>query len=267
MSFLVFSGSIPFAQAHPRYTEWKNSCQDVTTCYGLEEVPDKSTGLFFDAPGVVILTDYIKAGDLRQLFYRAEETGENMCVISEKKPRGNFDKDGIDIIDLSYPSAPKKRAELLSSVSGITHKQAIKIAQIHDDPLKAYIVSQQANFVESMPSWSQFYIPEDKDNPPWLITNAINDGKTSQALKQVQILARKKKTTPQSLAMQVTGYYTKVITEDSGFFAKIKKSYLGDLPGMVADMSFYPAAIMSAGKTGAQHTLYAYIASLSSRFK
>lgn len=265
MSFLVFSGNTPFAQSHPDYRQWERQSQEIITLYDIEDIPGKTPGLFFDAPGLLFILESIKAGQLREIFYRAEETGENVCIISEKKPRGNFDKDGIKIVDVSYPGSMKKRTELLCSVSGISKNQAAKIASTYDDPYQAYIVSRQCNFVDSTPEWSQFFIPEDKDSPPWLITDAINTGNTQEALKQTRTLLRKKKVTPQSLSMQLTGYYTKVSTSATGFFAKLNRMHLKDRSGMISDMAYYPSVIFQAGKLSASHSLQAYVASLSSR--
>lgn len=265
MSFLVFSGSEVLVKYHPEYASWEGEAQDIVECYSLDEIPSTSTSLFFDPPAIVVNVDSIKASDLRQLLYRAEEIGENMCVISNKKPRGNFEKDGIDIIDVSYPKSTKQRSSVLSKMFNIENNQALKIAKAYDDPHLACVVARQCEFLDMNQKWSKFFIPEDKDSPPWSITNAINDGDTATAIEETTILLRKKKTSPQAIAMQITGYYTKAVTSASPFFAKLKKRNIKDAAGMVDDMSYFPEVIMRSGKNSAQYSLKSYVASLSSR--
>lgn len=265
MSFIVFSGNPVIAQHHPTYISWLNNVQDTEYVYSIDEIPGKSPGIFFDPPAIILIVEKISASDMRQLLYRAEGTGENMCIISYAKPRGNFDKDGISIIDAEYPSSVKKRSSLLSDIFNISHKDASKIARVCDEPYQACIIARQLEFVDDMPQWSDIFIPEDKDSPPWLITDAINSGHVSGAIAETRKLLMKKKVTPQSLAMQITGYYTKAITSHNSFFVKLKSKHIVDIRGMVEDMSYYPQVILQSGKASSQHSMLAYVASLSSR--
>lgn len=267
MSFLVFSGSTPLIKHHPEYTSWVNDTQDVVECHGVDDIPGKSTSLFFDPPAIILNVESIKASDLRQLLYRAEETGENMCIIASQKPRGNFEKDGIEIIDVSYPKPPRQRSSVLQDMFDITDKQSLRIAKTYDDPSVACVIARQCEFIDSNESWSQFFIPEEKGSPPWLITDAINSGDAATAMRETSTLLKKKKSSPQSLAMQITGYYTKAVTSSGSFFSKLNRRNIKDKAGMVDDMAHYPEVIMQAGKTSAQHSLKAYVASLASRCK
>lgn len=265
MSFLVFSGSEDLVKHHPEYVSWRDEIQDIVACRSVDDVPEKSTSVFFDPPAIVLSVDSIKASDLRQLLYRAEEGGEDMCIISAQKPRGNFEKDGISIIDVSYPKSPKQRSSVLSSMFHIGSDQALKIAKRYDDPHVACVIARQCELLDTNQRWSKFFIPEDKDSPPWMITDAINAGDAATAIEETSILLRKKKTSPQAIAMQITGYYTKAVTSSSPFFAKLNKKSIKDTAGMVDDMAYFPEVIMQSGKNSAQHSLKAYVASLSSR--
>lgn len=265
MSFVVFAGSLPFVRSHPDFIQWEESTNDTVECYSIEEAPQKSSGIFFDPPAIIVIVDSIKASDLRQLLYRAEETGEDICVISEKKPRGKFDKDGINIIDVTYPESLNKRAKVLNDMFSIGKRNAIDIAKKCNDPLQACVVAKQYTIASDAPEWSLFFIPEDKDSPPWLITDAINSGDTKKALKEIKVLLQKKRTTPQSLAMQITGYYTKVLSSENKFFSSIRKKNVIDVKGMVEDMSYFPEVILSSKKTSSQQSIQAYVSSLSSR--
>lgn len=265
MSFAVFAGSLPFIRSHPEFIQWENSTDDIVECYNIEDIPQKSSGLFFDPPAIIVIVESIKASDLRQLLYRAEETGESICVVSEKKPRGKFDKDGITITDVTYPDSINKRAKVLSNMFSLERNTAINIAKKCNDPLQACVIAKQHALVSDVPEWSLFFIPEEKDTPPWLITDAINTGDTVQALKETRVLLHKKKITPQSLAMQITGYYTKVLSSENRFFTSLRKKNVADIPGMVKDMSYFPEVILSSGKTASQYSMQAYVSSLSSR--
>ena len=265
MSFVVFSGSYPLVCHHPTFIQWKKDSRDTVECHSVDDVPEKSSGIFFDPPAIIVIVESIKASDLRQLLYRAEETGEDMCIISSKKPQGKFDKDGISIIDVPYPSSIKKRAEVIRGMFFLDKKSAIQIAQKCNDPLQACIVARQYSLCPNSTQWSLFFIPEEKDTPPWLITDAINEGNSAVAVKEARILLRKKKITPQSLAMQITGYYTKVLSSEKKFFLSLRKRHVLSSTGIIEDMSYYPEAILSSNKSSSLQSMLAYVASLSSR--
>ena len=65
--------------------------------------------------------------------------------------------------------------------------------------------------------------------------------------------------------MQITGYYTKVLSSENKFFSSIRKKNVIDVKGMVEDMSYFPEVILSSKKTSSQQSMQAYVSSLSSR--
>lgn len=265
MSFLVFSGHHTLISFHPLYHQWIQDNPHSITVNDIDNIPQPQQGLFVDSPSLVISLESIKAGQLRELLYRAEDTGENMIICVSTPPRGKFDRDGIVIHHCDYPQSISQRTKILSDIFDISRSHASTIAQKFDNVSHACIAARQCEIIPhgEHVSWSMIYIPTDKNSPPWNITDAICSGNINKAIVETQHLLYSTRTTPQALCMQLTGFFTKIIEKSSPFFAHPSRQPQ-DVTGMIHDMSYYPQMVMDSGKK--HYALCSYVASLSSRF-
>ena len=185
-------------------------------------------------------------------------------VCSQKPIRGKFDKDGIHITTVSYPGNVRDRSKIIQDSFGLSESFSHHLAKRIDDPQVLSIVAPQIVLSgKRRISWSQLYIPQPRDTPPWGITDAIIQGDAGRAISETTIILNSGKTTPQGLCMQLTGFFSKIVSRKNKFFSKSSRQPK-DVFGMVEDMREYPPIIFSGGKT--HYGVCSYAASLASRY-
>lgn len=264
--FSVFAGDSALVSYHPEFASWSKTAGEVTTFFDIEDIPSPQGTLFSAPPSILLIVDKISASDIRQLLYRSENTGESIAVISRVKPRGNFSKDGISIISVEYPKSPSQRKTMIKEITpDISDKNAMEIAKRCDNFVDACIVARQ---VELRPNeavnWRKVFIPIPKNAPPWDITNAINEGDATTAVHATRKMVLSTRTTPQALAMQLLGFYSKVVAGSTPHFASIRRG-VKDIDGLVDVLSTYPGVVLSSGKL--DYGIVAMVAALSAQFK
>lgn len=250
----------------PEYKDWVRKFGDACTqCSTVEEAYSAgSPGLFSTPPNVIITCEKFKASEIREISMHAQENGISVLLCSSKKPQGKFDGFNVEIIGAKSTTGH----QWLVDKYNIGSKAARVITQRTNSPQSAAALSQQVSLLGGrMPTKREFaylYDPFKGDMPPWDITNSIQSGKPHDAVRFSKLFLQQKSATPQSLCMQLTGFYRKVLTERGNWFFTEKRKLLKDHRGMVNDMGTYPMMILSSGKNN--YLLYAYVASLSSRF-
>ena len=232
--------------------------------------------LFLDRGfGKEIRVEDIKADELRKFL---SQEGDEAIIITQKKPRGNFSKDDISIIDMSLPKSKKEREKFISQRFSLSKKQAQQLVNHVDDTFSLLSLSQQLELVDYDDILlGELYNPQEYDMPPWDITDAIVSGDVENALRTTKAYTSKytKNSQYTSLMFQIIGYIRKVIivSDDTGniiedskrkfFFSKNKK--IKDKDSLIKDIDFYSKSMLETHYP--EHTFHAMIASMTSQFK
>lgn len=265
MSFTVISGHPLLVTHHKKYREWVATHPNHMITDSIEDIPVQEGQLFSQPQPMIFQLQSVKAGQLREIFYHHKDTDIPMMVTSESPIRGGFDKDGITINHANYPKSIRERAGVIGDIFNLPEGYSMAIAKRINDPAQAFAIASQVQLSgKRRVSWSQLYIPQEKDNPPWGITDAIISGDVQRSIEETKIILRKKNSTPIGLYMQLTGYFSKIVRREGRFFSS-KKMQPKDVHGMVSDMKDYSDIVLQGGK--AHYGVCAYVSSLASRYQ
>lgn len=234
------------------YSTWQEKYPDRSVYTSLESALEnfEEPGLFSSNSGIEIIDDDIKAQDLRS-FLRINSFYDIM-IISTKKPRANFSKDGVQVTDLSHPTNTdfKRIAHRLGVEPPVVSKI---LKRKYPHPQTTVSALWQASFLDDHGDFSGLDIFElsQQDLPPWDITDAIVQGRPYEAFQAVNYHCSRfrKKSDSISLMFQLLGYFSKIVYaqqgKGSGFFIKNSKR-LHDAPGLVEDLSVFPDMIIQS---------------------
>lgn len=285
MSFAVFVGDPSVVHESDDYMQWKDdtgSHNDPYVYTNIEDVPQSHDSLFFDIPPLEIHVPSIKVSDIRSMLYRAENTGESISIITEQKPRGDVSKDGVNVIEIGVPVG-KSLENMLMSRYGIDRRNAHVIVSKYGSVKKnatlnekvnamkaCRVIAQQVSFVSGSTTvtkkhYRHTYNPYQGDIPPWDLTDAINDGDIFSACQHVAILLRQKKSSPQSLYMQLCGYYNKVISPTTPWFFTLSQKMMNK-DKAIEVLSQYSYSVMESDKVSSRYHVMCFVADLASCF-
>lgn len=261
---LVLFGDYSDVVRSHEYSKWVSAQDEVVNITDFPSLYSYSTHSLFQLPPSFIITvEYAKASELREAAMFSEDNDVHVLIVASKKPQGKFDGSSISIMEVKPRSGYKWLAEgfsiPLSTSRLITHR--VESSQ------SAEVLARQASLLgrdATSRELHYLYDPFKGDTPPWDITNSIQSGDPASAVKYTRMFLQQKSASPQSLCMQLTGFYRKLLTEKKNWFFVEKRKQLRDVDGMIADMSFYPQRVLSAGKD--KYVMYSYVASLASRF-
>ena len=256
---------------------WEKNHPDAKTFTSFDDALEDTEGpsLFHDSLGSKIFIDDVVANDFRMFM---NHCNEDTLVITPKKPRANFAKDGVNIIDMSLPKNSNKSLLILSKKFDVDTKTVKKILDSTDNELSQIDKVEQYSYIDDPKNYSygDLYNIKSGDNPPWDITDAIISGNSSLAAKNTMLYISKStdKRISTSLMFQLIGYFKKVISanNDKGkivdnkqFFQKKSKRVKNEL-GLVQDMSYYSNIILNNTKYN-DEMLCCMVASMANRFK
>lgn len=256
---------------------WEKNHPDAKTFTSFDDALEDTEGpsLFHDSLGYKIFIDDVIANDFRMFM---NNCNEDTLVITPKKPRANFAKDGVDIIDMSFPKNSNKSLLILSEKFDVDTNTVKKILDSTDNELSQIDKVEQYSYIDDPKNYlyGDLYNIKSGDNPPWDITDAIISGNSSLAAKNTMLYISKStdKRISTSLMFQLIGYFKKVISanNDKGkivdnkqFFQKKSKRVKNEL-GLVQDMSYYSNIILNNTKYN-DEILCCMVASMANRFK
>lgn len=256
---------------------WEKTYPDAKTFTSFNDALENSEGpsLFHDSLGYKIFIDDVIANDFRMFM---NDCNEDTLVITPKKPRANFAKDGVKIMDMSLPKNNTQSLSMLSKKFNVDTRTVKDILDSIDNELSQIDKVEQYSYIDDPKNYSygDLYDIKRGDNPPWDITDAIISGDSSLATKNTMLYISKStdKRISTSLMFQLIGYFKKVISakNDKGkivdnkqFFQKKSKKIQDEL-GLAQDMSYYSNIILNTTKYDSQ-ILCCMVASMANRFK
>jgi len=256
---------------------WEKSHPDAKICTSFDEALESSDGpsLFHDSLGYKIFIEDVTANDFRMFI---NDCHEDVLVMTPKKPRANFEKDGVSIIDLSIP---KKNKEAITNISQKFDVNSIIVRKIMDstnDEMSMIDKVEQYSYIDNQKNYSygDLYDIKKSNDPPWDITEAIISGDSSLAVKNTILYINKStdKKVSISLMFQIIGYFKKIVSvnNDTGKIVDNKKFFRGkskklkDDLGLTQDMAYYSNVILNSSKYNNQ-IVCCMIASMASRFR
>lgn len=257
--------------------QWEKYHPDAKTFTSFEDVLEESEGpsLFHDPLGIKIFVDEVIANDFRMFM---NDCHEDTLVITPKKPRANFEKDGVKVIDMSLPKSDKEAFNLLSKIFDVDVKMVKKISMSIENELSKIDKVEQYSYIDDPQNYSygDLYDIKSGDNPPWDITDAIISGNSSLAAKNTMLYISKStdKRISTSLMFQILGYFRKVLSAkndkgkivDNRQFFQGKSKKIKDELGLAQDMSYYSNLILNDIQHDSQ-LLCCMVASMAERFR
>lgn len=268
MSITIVSSKTP-SLIKKEIDDWKQKHNNYEVLTEFENIDNSSQSLLFgEIPDILLIVEDAHAHEVRKLL----DYPSDILIVSLNKPRANFKKDGISVIDKTKPSK-KELIDFAKSRNINKNIYSVIYSQIENVP-SAISMIEQMSFIDNNKNYRKgdLYDVYPSDLPPWDITEAIISGDVKNSLNSLDIhLSKfKKKSDIISLNFQVCGYFKKVIAakNDTGniasnFFFKKAKS-IKDLNGLSFDLSYYPTRILNS-----QHpdiVMKSMIASMTSRF-
>lgn len=256
---------------------WEKSHPDAKIFTSFTEALEYSGGpsLFHDPLGCKIFIEDVTANDFRMFI---NDCHEDVLVITPKKPRANFEKDGISIIDLSIPKKSKEAIRKISQQFEVNSMIVRKIMDSTDDEMSMIDKVEQYSYIDNQKhySYGDLYNIKKSNNPPWDITEAIISGDPSLATKNTILYINKStdQKVSTSLMFQIIGYFKKVVSVnndkgkivDNKQFFRGKAKKLKDELGLTQDMTYYSNTILNSPRYSGQ-MVCCMVASMASRFK
>lgn len=268
MSIAIISSKTP-SLIKKEIDDWKLSHNNYEVLTDFENIDNTSQSMLFgEISDILLIVEDAPAHEVRKLL----DYPSDLLIVSSNKPKANFKKDGILVIDKTNPS----KKELIDfAKSKNIHKSIYSViySQVENVP-SAVSMIEQMSFIDDNKNYRKgdLYDIFPSDLPPWDITESIISGDVRNSLNSLDIhLSKfKKKSDIISLNFQICGYFKKVIAakNDTGdisskFFFKKAKS-IKDLNGLSFDLSYYPTIILNSQYP--DFVMKSMIASMTSRF-
>lgn len=268
MSILIISSPSPLIVSSD-IEKWKDTHKNYSVTTEFESIEKNEDSLFSDPIANLVLVEEAPAKEVRSLL----DYPQDILIVCSKKPKANFKKDGIQVIDKTKIS--KTDFINIAESKGVGKNIASTIYSSIESIPSAISMIEQLSLIDDMKDYRKgdLYDLFPGENPPWDITNSILDGNTKEAIRSVQthLSKYKKKSDSVSLVFQLSGYFKKIAAavNDTGnissqFFLK-QSNRIKDVDGLINDISYYSSQAIQSSRPDVIIT--AMVSSLSSRFK
>lgn len=268
MTILIISSPYPLIVSS-EIEQWKKNHVNYDVVTDFESIPNNDDNLFSDPVSTLVLIEEASAKEVRSLL----DYQQDILIVCNKKPKANFKKDGIQVIDKT--KITKSDFIKIAEGKNVGKSIASTIYSSVESLPSAISMVEQLSLIDSMKNYRKgdLYDLFPGENPPWDITNSIVDGNTREAIISVQthLSKYKKKSDAISLIFQLSGYFKKVAAavHDTGnissHFFKKQSNKIKDVDGLINDISYYPSQAIQSSQPDVIIT--AMVSSLSSRFK